>query len=53
VADALPDNARRIDDLVERARQADEELARSRSNAVPAGDPDPYRKPASPADDDE
>ena len=53
VADALPDNARRIDDLVERAREADEELARARANAVPAGDPDPYRKPAEPADDDE
>ena len=53
VADALPDNARRIDDLVERARQADEEVARARSNAVPAGDPDPYRKPAESADDDE
>ena len=53
VADVLPDSARRIDDLVERAREADEELARSRANAVPAGDPDPYRKPAEPADDDE
>jgi ribosome-binding factor A len=53
VADVLPDSARRIDDLVEQARQADEELARARSNAVPAGDPDPYRKPAEPADDDE
>ena len=53
VADAIPDNARRIDDLVERAREADEELARARANAVPAGDPDPYRKPAEPADDDE
>jgi ribosome-binding factor A len=53
VADAIPDNARRIDDLVERAREADEELARARANAVPAGDADPYRKPAEPADDDE
>lgn len=50
VADALPANAQRIDDLVERARQADEELRRAREGAVPAGDPDPYRtKP----DDDE
>jgi ribosome-binding factor A len=53
VADAIPDNARRIDDLVERAREADEELARARANAVPAGEADPYRKPAEPADDDE
>lgn len=46
VADALPDSAKRIDDLVAAARQADEELARSREGAQWAGDPDPYRKPA-------
>jgi len=50
VADALPDNARRIDDLVAQAREADEALARSREGAEPAGDPDPYRKPAEPGD---
>jgi ribosome-binding factor A len=46
VADAVPDNVRHIEELVDRARQADEELARSREGAVPAGDPDPYRRPA-------
>ena len=46
VADAVPDTARHIEELVDRARQADEELARSREGAVPAGDPDPYRRPA-------
>jgi ribosome-binding factor A len=46
VADALPDSARRIDDLVAAARQADAELARTREGAEWAGDPDPYRKPA-------
>lgn len=51
MADALPDNARHIEDLVEAARQADEKLARVREGAVPAGDPDPYRRPA--ADEDE
>src|SRR5215475_15414512 len=51
VEDALPDSARRIDDLVASARQADEELARSREGATWAGDPDPYKKPAE--DDDE
>jgi ribosome-binding factor A len=51
VADALPDNARHIEDLVDRARQADEKLARVREGAVPAGDPDPYRHPAD--DEDE
>ena len=34
VADALPDSARRIDDLVAAARQADEELARAREGAT-------------------
>ncbi len=51
VADALPDSARRIDDLVASARQADAELARSREGAQWAGDPDPYRKPADDEDD--
>jgi ribosome-binding factor A len=46
VADAVPDTARHIEELVDRARQADEELARSREGAMPAGDPDPYRRPA-------
>lgn len=46
VADALPENAQRIDDLVAAARQADAELARSREGAEWAGEPDPYRKPA-------
>jgi ribosome-binding factor A len=53
VADALPDNARRIDDLVAAARNADAELARAREGAQWAGDPDPYRKPADEWDDDE
>jgi ribosome-binding factor A len=50
VPDALPGNAARIDDLVEQAKLADEEVRRAREGAQPAGDPDPYRvKP----DDDE
>ncbi len=54
VADVLPDSARRIDDLVAAARQADAELARTREGAQWAGDPDPYRKPATEDDwDDE
>jgi ribosome-binding factor A len=46
VADVLPESAARMEDLVEAARQADAELARSREGAVHAGDPDPYKKPA-------
>jgi ribosome-binding factor A len=57
VADALPDSAQRIEDLVAAARSADAELARSREGAQWAGDPDPYRKPAEDewddADDDD
>ncbi len=53
VADALPDNARHIEDLVDRARQADEKLAQVREGAQPAGDPDPYRHPATDEDEDE
>ena len=51
VADALPDTAQRVEDLVTQAKHADAELARSRQGAQYAGDPDPYRKPAE-ADDD-
>jgi ribosome-binding factor A len=51
VPDALPDSARRIDDLVAAAREADEELARTREGATWAGDPDPYKKPADDEDD--
>ena len=50
VADVLPENAQRIEELVTRARQSDSELARVREGATYAGDPDPYRKPD---DDDE
>jgi ribosome-binding factor A len=53
IADALPDSARRIDDLVAAARQADEELAQARAGAQWAGDPDPYKKPAEDEDEDE
>ena len=51
VANMVPGNARHIEELVEAARHADEDLARIREGAVPAGDPDPYRKP--PGDEDE
>ena len=53
VADVLPDSAQRIEELVTQARTADAELARRSEGAVPAGDPDPYRKPAEAEADDE
>jgi len=53
VADALPDTAQRVEDLVIQAKHADAELARSRQGAQYAGDPDPYRKHAEAEDADE
>jgi ribosome-binding factor A len=45
IADEVPETARRIVDLVARARAADDEVARAAERALPAGDPDPYRVP--------
>jgi len=45
VADALPDNARVIDDLLVRAAAADAEVHRVAAGASYAGDADPYRQP--------
>jgi ribosome-binding factor A len=50
--DKLPEGAKSIEDLVARAREADARLAAVRAEAVPAGDPDPYRSPGE-AEDDE
>jgi ribosome-binding factor A len=44
VADALPESARHLDELLERARLLDEEVA-ARRGAAYAGDEDPYKKP--------
>ncbi len=49
--DTVPDTARTIEDLVARARAADEAVAATRARAVPAGDPDPYRTPTVVADE--
>ncbi len=46
IADALPVDAQRIDELVTAVRERDEALARAREGAQWAGDPDPYKKPA-------
>lgn len=43
VADTLPENARRLDELLTRAKEADAEVARLASGAEPAGETDPYR----------
>lgn len=45
VADTVPADARRLEELLEQAKDADAEVARLASNAAHAGDPDPYREP--------
>jgi ribosome-binding factor A len=45
IHDALPDTARHIDELLERARSSDAEVAAAAAGATYAGEPDPYRKP--------
>ncbi|MGE2717807.1 30S ribosome-binding factor RbfA [Mycolicibacterium litorale] len=43
VRDTVPDAAHRMEELLARARAADEDLARVRQGAKHAGDADPYR----------
>ena len=43
VQDEVPDEARRMEELLARARESDAELARRSVGARPAGDADPYR----------
>jgi len=45
VADTVPEDAKRIDDLLARAHAADAEVARLAGGATPAGEADPYRAP--------
>jgi ribosome-binding factor A len=51
VADALPDNARTIDDLLDRARASDAKVRQAAAGASYAGESDPYRKPAEDGED--
>ncbi|QUH00953.1 30S ribosome-binding factor RbfA [Saccharopolyspora erythraea] len=52
VADTVPDDARRLDELLAQAREADAEVARLASTAEHAGDADPYRADTEDDDDD-
>ena len=45
IADAVPENAARIQSLLEEARQRDEEARALASRSQYAGEPDPYVKP--------
>ena len=50
--DTVLDTARDMEELLERTRVADELLAQQARDAVPAGDPDPYKEPESRGHDD-
>ncbi|WP_338701135.1 30S ribosome-binding factor RbfA [Streptomyces sp. Q6] len=50
VADALPDNAKTIEDLLDKARSSDAQVREASAGARFAGDADPYKKPE---DDDD
>ncbi|MEU6668226.1 30S ribosome-binding factor RbfA [Streptomyces sp. NPDC046727] len=52
VADALPDTARTIEDLLDKARQSDQKVRDAATGASYAGGADPYRKPADDTDTD-
>jgi len=45
VADIVPDEARRMEELLARTRESDAEVARLAAGAEPAGEADPYRAP--------
>jgi ribosome-binding factor A len=53
VADSIPEDAKRIEDLLAKAREADAEVARRATGAQHAGDADPYKAPREEVDDDE
>lgn len=45
VLDTVPDAARQMEDLLARAREADDKVARVAADATPAGEADPYKPP--------
>lgn len=53
VTDTVPDTARHMEELLDRARQADSEVARVAASAKPAGEADPYKAPRETLEDSE
>ena len=51
IADAIPENAAHIDDLLKAAREHDAEVAASAASARYAGEADPYKKERDDEDD--
>lgn len=52
IHDALPENAKHLDDLLAQARERDESIEALKSTATYAGDEDPYVKPRVITDDE-
>lgn len=51
IADALPDTAAHMEDLLRAAKESDAAVAAAATGATYAGDADPYKKPAEPDED--
>lgn len=51
VLDAVPENARQIEDLLNRARESDAQVAARAAGAAYAGDADPYKSRDEPEDE--
>ena len=51
VLDAIPENARHIEEVLDRARMADEQVHHIAEHATFAGEPDPYRHADSDGDE--
>ncbi len=52
VTDTVPDVARKMDELLAQARDADAEVARLAAGKAPAGEADPYKAPREDSDED-
>lgn len=53
IADALPESAQQMEELLRTAHERDAQVAALADGASYAGDPDPYRKPAEDEEDDD
>ena len=52
IADAIPENAAHLDDLLAKAKAKDAEVAAAAAGATYAGEADPYRKPEDALEDE-
>lgn len=52
-SDEVQRNAAHIESLLDQARRSDAEVARAATEAAPAGEPDPYKTPRQPEDEED